>query len=189
MLPAEPTCFPPTLFAEADARAGRAWWVLHTKPRQEKALARQLAKVRIPHFLPTVTRRNLIRNRVLCSHVPLFPGYVFLLADEAERLRSLETRCVVRALSVPDQEGLWHDLGQVERLIASGAPIDPAPGLTPGAWVEIRTGALAGLKGKILREATGHRFVVQVDFIQRGASVLLQDYSLSALPLEPATLN
>jgi transcriptional antiterminator RfaH len=191
LLPAEPSYFPAALFdAESDSvSAGRTWWVLHTKPRQEKSLARRLTATGTPFYLPTIVRRNRIRNRVLCSHVPLFPGYVFLLADGAERLRCLETNCVVRSLPVPDQEGLWHDLAQVERLIASGEPIDPETRLAPGSVVEIRTGPLAGLKGRILREASGHRFVVQVDFIQRGASVLLDDVVLSAVVEENAALN
>ena len=36
----------------------------------------------------------------------------------------------------------------------------------------------AGLKGKIIRVATGRRFVVQVDFIQQGASVVLDDFAV-----------
>jgi transcriptional antiterminator RfaH len=188
LLPAEPSCFPPGLLegTAEDVRAGRAWTVLHTKPRQEKSLARRLTKGSVPFYLPTVTRRNRISNRLMTSHVPLFPGYVFLLADPAERLRCLETNCVVRTLPVPDQEGLWQDLTQVERLIASGAPIDAVDNLVPGALVEIRSGPLTGLKGKILREASGNRFVVQVDFIQRGAAVLLSDTHLVALADECA---
>jgi transcriptional antiterminator RfaH len=191
LLPPEPSYYPATLFASGSAEigAGRAWWVLHTKPRQEKSLARRLFAAHIPFYLPTITRRNRFRNRVLCSHVPLFPGYVFLMADGAERLRCLETNCVARSLPVPDQDGLWHDLAQVERLIASGEPIDPETRLIPGAVVEIRTGPLAGLKGRILREASGHRFVVQVDFIQRGASVLLDDVALAAVVNGSTTLN
>jgi transcriptional antiterminator RfaH len=104
---------------------------------------------------------------------------VFLLADRAERVTALATGRVVRTLEVFDQPGLWHDLGQVFRLIAAGAPITPEARLVPGAVVVIRTGPLAGLKGKILRTASGQRFVVQVDFIQQGASVLLDDFRLA----------
>lgn len=39
----------------------------------------------------------------------------------------------------------------------------------------IRTGPLAGLRGKVLNVLSGRRFVVQIDFIQQGASVLLED--------------
>jgi transcriptional antiterminator RfaH len=174
--------FPANLFTAARAEApgpGRVWWVLHTKPRQEKSIARQLLQVQVPFYLPLIPRRCLVRNRVLQSHVPLFAGYVFLLADWNERVAALSTGRVVRTLAVADQRELWHDLGQVARLIAAGAPITPEARLSPGAAVIIRTGPLAGLKGRILRTASGQRFVVQVDFIQQGASVLLDDFRLA----------
>jgi transcription antitermination factor NusG len=79
---------------------------------------------------------------------------------------------------VADQEALWNDLQQVQRLIATGAPLLPENGLAPGMKVDIRQGPLAGLRGKIVRTASGQRFVVEVDFIQRGASVLLEDFTL-----------
>jgi transcriptional antiterminator RfaH len=180
VLPAEPGLFPEDLFNEPSVRepAGRLWWVLHTKPRQEKSLARYLYERQMSFYLPQIQRRWRLRNRPMTSHVPLFPSYVFLLADREERVTALTTNRVVRTLEVADQAQLWHDLRQVQRLIISGAPITPEDRLVPGATVEIRSGPLAGLKGKILRTATGRRFVVQVDFIQRGASVLLDDFTL-----------
>jgi transcriptional antiterminator RfaH len=82
---------------------------------------------------------------------------------------------------VADQVGLWHDLRQVRQLIASGAPVTREERLTAGTPVEIHEGPLAGLRGTILRGASGRRFVVQVNFIQQGASVLLHDSCLYAL--------
>lgn len=188
LLPQEPNHYPHDLFAPHGTPAGdgRAWWVIHTKPRQEKSLARQLRKARVPFYLPLARRRHLLRGRVLHAHLPLFPGYVFLLADREERGTSLATGRVANALSVPDQQGLWHDLRRIDRLLASGAPVTPEERLAPGARVTIREGPLAGLEGCIVREASGRRFVVRVDFIQRGASVLLDDFLLAALPEAPA---
>jgi transcriptional antiterminator RfaH len=155
--------------------------VLHTRPRQEKSLARQLHQAHVPFYLPLVARRLLVRGRVLQSHLPLFAGYVFLLAQPEERIFSLSTRRIVQSLVVKDQENLWRDLRQVYRLIGSGLPVTPEDRLHPGAKVEIRSGPLAGLKGKILRAASGNRFVVEVDFIQKSASVMLDDYTLAAI--------
>jgi transcription antitermination factor NusG len=143
-------------------------------------LARQLLEQHIPFYLPIIQRRFRLRGRNMTSHVALFPGYVFLLGNRDQRLGALTTNRVVRTLPVANQAVLWHDLKQVERLLASGAPITPEERLTPGVAVEINTGPLAGLKGKILRTASGRRFVVEVDFIQRGASVLLDDFCLSS---------
>ena len=180
VLAAEPNLFPANLL-ESPAGPDCQWWVLHTRPRQEKALARQMLEQRIPFYLPIIKRRFRLRGRNMTSHVALFPGYVFLLGDREQRVGALTTNRVVRALPVANQDVLWHDLQQVQRLLASGAPITPEDRLTPGVAVEIRTGPLAGLKGKILRTASGKRFVVEVDFIQRGASVLLDDFCLSSL--------
>jgi hypothetical protein len=44
--------------------------------------------------------------------------------------------------------------------------------------VEIRVGQLSGLRGKILTITLDRRFIVEVDFIQRGASVFLDDFTL-----------
>jgi len=184
ILPAEQNCFPESLLAAATPpeMAGRIWWVLHTRPRQEKSLARQLLASAVPFYLPLVSRRLRVRGRPLTSHMPLFTSYLFLLAARDDRLVALATSRVVRCLPVANQEGLWRDLRQVHLLLRSGVPVTPEERLAPGMLVEIRNGPLAGLKGTILQAASQRRFVVAVDFIQRGASVLLDDCSL--VPVE-----
>jgi len=157
----------------------RYWWVIHTKPRQEKSLARALYGGKVPFYLPLISRTRRVRGSRITSYLPLFPGYVFLLGDREERLKALAMSPVVRSLEVVGQDRLWHDLIQIHSLIESGAPITPEDQLAPGALVEICSGPLAGLKGTILDTASGRRFIVQVDFIQRGASVLLDEFSLA----------
>lgn len=180
ILPSEPQVFPEFLFEpERERFTNRTWWALHTLPRQEKSLARQLLARNIPFYLPLVVNRLLVRNRPVISHLPLFPGYVFILADPEERLTALATKRVVRPLQVSDQQALWRDLGQIHRLVLSGVPITPEGHLSPGSLVEIRSGPLAGLRGKILDQASRRRFVVEVDFIHRGASILVDDFTLA----------
>ena len=181
ILCAEPDAYPEGLFDEASPNAGpeQAWWVLHTRPRQEKSLARQLSAGRCPFYLPQVARRLPRRGRILTSHVPLFPGYVFLLADREQRVTALATSRIVRCLPVADQEGMWRDLRHVQRLLHAGVPVTPEDRLAPGMTVEITSGPLAGLRGRIVQTASRRRFVVAVDFIQRGASVLLDDCRLA----------
>jgi transcription antitermination factor NusG len=181
ILPAEPALFPGNLFDGAAEAPERVWWVLHVKPRQEKSLARHLYGQQVPFYLPLTRNRLTIRGRPRQSWVPLFPGYVFVCGNAEERLTALAGSRVLRSLHVADQAGLWHDLRQVHQLIASGAPITREERLLPGTAVEIHEGPLAGLRGTILRGASGRRFVVQVNFIQQGASVLLHHSCLTAL--------
>lgn len=187
ILRAEPEVYPAGLLAVPPPAGGdRRWWVMHTKPRQEKSLARWLLAVGSSFYLPAVDRRCRVRGRVLTSRIPLFPGYLFLHGDGAVRLAAMSSNRVVRTLEVNDQVSLWHDLAQVSRLLASGLPVLPESRLAPGMDVEVTAGPLAGLRGRILRTATGNRFVVTVDFIQQGASVLIDDCALVPLARQAA---
>ncbi len=183
LLGREPECFPADLFEGevAPLDGGRLWWVLHTRPRQEKAVARHVYARQVPFYLPLIDRRLRIRGRVMTSHAPLFSGYVFLLATAEERLLALPPGRLAGALPVADQDGLWHELRQVYRLIASGAPVTPEEKLGRGDPVEVRSGPLAGLKGTILRTASGDRFVIRVNFIQQGASVLVEGFNVAPI--------
>src|SRR5215831_5930814 len=113
-LAAEPQIFPEHLFEPSQALATeRSWWVLYTKPRQEKSLARQLVVSGIPFYLPLFSKRLRIRNRLFVSHLPLFSGYVFLLATGEERVAALATKRIVRPIRVADQSRMWADLAQI----------------------------------------------------------------------------
>jgi transcriptional antiterminator RfaH len=187
ILSAEPAIFPEGLLGSPPlpTRNNARWYVLHTRPRQEKSLARELYNKECPFFLPLLPRRLRVRGKILTSHVPLFSGYVFLLHSADERSQALATRRVVRTIAVADQEQLWHDLRQVTQLLASGSAVEHERQLAPGALVEIRDGPLSGLRGKVLRSSSGRRFVVQVNFIQQGASVLIDDVSLVRVDESP----
>src|SRR5262249_23578408 len=119
LLPPEPFLFPENLLDPAydlTDPAGR-WWVLHTRPRAEKALARKFSHRQMAFFLPLHQKVWRSRGRMFSSHLPLFPGYVFLHGDEGARLAALETNAVARVLVVEDQRQLHRDLAAVYRLI------------------------------------------------------------------------
>jgi len=182
ILPPEPDHYPGSLFDDPVLKEdGLAWWVLHTRPRQEKSLARELYQAEVPFYLPLTAHRFLSRGRVLQSQIPVFGGYVFLLADQDGRGKALATNRVANSLRVPDQAEMWRDLSHVHRLIGSGLPITAEDRLEPGTPVEVRTGPLAGLQGIVLERASVRRLLVKVDFIQRGASILLDESNLQVL--------
>ena len=89
ILPAEPDFFPGDLWLDdaAPSPPDRQWWCLHTKPRQEKAAARDLRTRRIAFFLPQVVREDRTpQGRKTRSIIPLFTGYLFLLGDDRDRI-------------------------------------------------------------------------------------------------------
>ena len=159
----------------------RRWSVVYTKPRQEKALARQLLALQVPFYLPLVKKTLVSGGRKRTSHVPLFAGYVFLFSSEGERVRSLTTNRILRILPVEDQERLVLDLRQLRQLIVAEAPLTVESRLVPGDHVRVRQGAFAGIEGVVMTRRGTARLLVSIDFLQKGVSVEIEDFLLEPL--------
>ena len=174
--------FTPTLLTQSslDSRV-RQWSAFHTKPRQEKALARDLLVSEIPFYLPLVKKTVRYGNRRVVSTLPLFPSYLFFLGSDEERLRALQTNRILHCLAVDDPAKLHYDLLRLEQMIASGLPMTAESRLQAGQRVRIRRGALAGLEGTILVRRGMSRLLISVDFLQKGASVAVEDDILERL--------
>lgn len=154
-----------------DRLVGR-WWVLHTKPRNEKALGRDLSTHRAGWFLPLVRRRRTYGRRSVQVEVPLFPGYLFLCGDLGDRLVALQTHRVVNVLEVADQEGLRADLSQVYRAISGDKSVDLYPGIRTGRRCRVNGGSFAGIEGVVIRRRNVWRVFVAVHVL--GQSVELE---------------
>jgi transcriptional antiterminator RfaH len=188
ILPAEPEMYPSTLWEEDDAlddRQGR-WWCLHTKPRQEKTLARSLRKRGICHYLPQIVCESWTPGgRRIRSMLPLFPGYMFLLGDDYQRVEAMRGNHLANILDVPNQAALEQDLRQIHRMLSSGLPIAPEPTHVIGETVRIRVGPLQGLVGTVVRRGGRDRFAACVRFLGRGVTVELQDWQVETVQPRP----
>ncbi|SIO61519.1 transcriptional antiterminator RfaH [Singulisphaera sp. GP187] len=181
ILPAEPEWYPET-FWESDLvedKQDRLWWCLHTKPRQEKMLARSLRARGVAHYLPQVTQETRTPGgRRICSTVPLFPGYLFLYGDDHDRGEAIQGNHLANMLEIWDQDGVERDLRRVHRMLSVGMAITPEPTYLVGDLVRILSGPLRGLVGTVTRRDGRDRFVAVVQFLGRGAAVDLQDWQV-----------
>lgn len=184
----EPDLFPETLLTEetegaAPLLSGEAkWWAVYTMSRHEKQLMRKLFARQIPYYSPLVARRFRSPNgRVRTTFEPIFPNYVFLYADEMQRHIAMATKCISRCLVVPDPAELVRDLSRIRRLIASGAALTPETRIQPGDMVRVKSGPLKGVEGVVVRRENEVRLLVAVQYLQRGASVVLSDNSFEAI--------
>ena len=159
----------------------RVWWVVYTKSRHEKSLARDLLGHRIPFYLPLVARDHLIRGRRVHAHLPVFPGYLFLFGSPDERVASLTTNRISRILPVLTQDELRRDLRQLANLIALGAPLTIEQRLSPGRMVRIRNGAMAGIEGTIIQRRGSDRLLIAVNFLQQGVSIEINDFMVEPI--------
>jgi transcription antitermination factor NusG len=191
VLQCEPFIYPSDLFTRSEDGAEESqWWVIRSRPRAEKAVARQLLARKHPFFLPTYRRCWRNKQRQQEAFIPLFAGYLFVRGGEESRRAALETNQVVTTFTTSDQNGLQRDLERVHRLLESDTPLIPEERLVEGALVEIMEGPLRGLVGKFVRRGGGARIVIEVELLRQGVSVEIDGWMLralekSSLPLEP----
>lgn len=130
------------------------WLAAYTRPRHEEKVKQYWIERGIETFLPCrrVWRRWSDRRRELS--VPLFPSYVFVRIGAAERARAVQApgflwfvRGVGGPVSVDESE-----LEAVRRLLASGLEYDPLPAAQLGDEVEIVSGSMRGVRGRLERK-------------------------------------
>jgi transcription antitermination factor NusG len=166
-------------FSSEPAPSDMRWWCLHTRPRQDKAVARELRESGVSYYLPQIMKEHSTpKGRRIWSVLPLFMGYVFLHGDDKDRLRALHCHRLVGVLQVFDQESLAQDLRRVHGILSSGLPLAAESHALPGTTVRIKSGPLAGFEGTVIRRGGGDHFVASVRFLSRGASVQLHDWEV-----------
>jgi transcriptional antiterminator RfaH len=193
LLESEPQCYPEDLWESVaaiepdpsaelrDLELGRKWWVMRTRTRQEKSLARELLKREIPFFLPLVPKTSIVRGRKRTARLPLFSGYLFMFGNEAQRYASLTTNRVAQVLPVTEQAELGRDLRQVYRLIQLKAPLTMESRLKQGDRVRVKSGPFAGVEGNVIARCRRSRIIVGVRLIQQGVSLEVDDCQLELI--------
>lgn len=160
---------PPDLFAIPTAVA--PWEVAHVRSRQEKALVRHLARKDVPFYLPQVERKSRRSGRTFTSHLPLFPGYVFIRRTPEAHEAVWGSGVVAGLIPVADQELLARELEQLRSLQESGAVLIPQPDIVPGDAVRITDGVFKGYTGVVVEERGPVRLVISVTALRRSIVV------------------
>jgi len=157
----------------ASGLADAPWWVAHTRSRHEKSLADELAQIGVFCYLPLCQRvtRSRATRRVSRSIVPVFPGYLFFVADEEQRYRALRTNHIARTLPVTNRAALIAQLRQVDLALRSGEPITRSGKLAEGERLRLVAGALMGLEGVVTRWKSRVRIVLNVEILGQSAVV------------------
>ena len=181
ILPSEPSLFPPDLFTAEDSEVGRHWYVLRTKPRQEKSLARELLAREIPFYLPLIPHTRSSGGRRTKSFLPMFTSYVFLRGTDDERVLALTTNRIIQTLPVDEPDQLTADLDRVQRLIELDVPLSVESQLSKGQLVRIKSGLFEGFEGVIIRRVKKYRLQIAVNYLQQGVSVEIDDSAVEAL--------
>jgi transcription antitermination factor NusG len=153
-----------------DASCGD-WHVLHTRSRQEKIVAADLAAMGIGHYLPLVREIRYYGNRKALVEVPIFAGYVFLRGTLEQAYLADRTRRIAQLIRVAAQERLDWELRNLHFALSRQAPVSPYPYLRKGVRVEVRSGPFRGLQGVIEEHRGDGRLALQVEMLGRAVSL------------------
>ena len=154
----------------------QCWFGLYTKPRQEKALTRRLhamGKSFCGLLAPNEIRTPAGRKKI--SHLPLFPGYVFLFGSDVDRYDAVCTNRVIDVLIVNDGERLRDDLLKIHTAISSGCRVTRVNRLEEGQQVRVVSGPLVGQTGFYVKKKSQSRLILSLSFINQAASVEIDE--------------
>jgi transcription antitermination factor NusG len=185
LLSAETHVHPPDLLSSAVNEGSTEhcrWWAAQTRSRQEKQLMRKLLACDVAFYCPIVPHHyRSPSGRARVSHLPLFSGYVFIAGDERARDQALRTGCVANCLAAPAQDQLVRQLHAIETAIGSGAALRPEARIPVGSPVRVKSGPFAGVEGIVAERRGRMRLYLSVDFIQKGASLAVNDWEVEGL--------
>lgn len=149
------------------------WYVAHTRARNEKALAADLAHMRIPAYLPLRLHetRSPRTRRITRSVVPVFPGYLFFNATEAQRYQSLTTNRIAKLLIVPEQKQLIAELQRIQTFLQLDQSFSVIQRIEVGQWGRITSGPLQGIEGIVVQCAGRWRLSMNVTILGQSVEV------------------
>lgn len=164
---------PPIIWPQAESIRDFSgqWWVVHTRSRNEKALAHDLISKNISYFLPMSWKVSRRSRRTTRSLLPLFSGYLFFCGQEDQRIELLQTNRVANLIEVNDQETLLNELVQLDQALRAGAPLTPYKYIKAGQRCRVIAGPLIGMEGIVVRSKNAIRLVLQIDMLGQAASV------------------
>ena len=145
----------------------RTWYVLHVKPRTEKAVNDRLAVLRVSHYLPLLRKETKVQRRKVVRFLPVFPGYVFTRLSPEERMAILRTQHIVRTIEVTDPRRMIHQLRQVEHASRLPTDLKLVESFAEGEYVKVVSGPLRGLEGQVKRVGAQTSLILTVDILGR----------------------
>ncbi len=84
-------------------------------------------------------------------------------------------------IEVADQDRLVFDLFQVRQLITSDVPLTIESRFAPGQRVRIKSGPMLGVEGIVHERRAVTRLIVEIQFLQQGVSLEIEDFYLEAV--------
>lgn len=160
----------------------KAWYLIYTKPRQEKTALENLQRQQFDCFLPMATVRKRQRMQWVHNMEPMFPRYLFIhlntQSDNWSPIRStLGVAHLVRFGGAPAQipDALIEVLHEKEKQLSS---TDLRPTFSCGDSVKVLDGVMAGYQGIFEAKNGGDRVNILLEMAGRYTCLQLPSSSI-----------
>ena len=152
------------------------WYLIHTKPRQERCALENLERQGYPCFLPTFPAEKLRQGAIALTDEPLFPRYLFIRLARNDSAKSWgpirSTRGVSRLVTFGlEPAKVDNALIEILRVRESSVQGEPERLFKPGERVRLIEAPFADIEG-IYQMADGERRVmVLIELLSKSVSI------------------
>ena len=157
------------------------WFVAHSKPRREKKIVEYCKRHAIASTLPCYSSAHKYRGKTVVFQKPLFPGYVFLQLEGAQRQLVQQSDHVANLLDVFDQETFRRQLEDILKALEAKVGVRLAPSIGEGMRVRIKSGPLQGIEGWVESRYGMNTVLLRLDFINQAAAVKIEADALDPI--------
>lgn len=159
------------------------WYLVHTKPRQEKCALQNLEQQGYQCYLPTLLAERLRQGSLTVRDEPLFPRYLFIRLGQGPATQSWapirSTKGVSRLVSFGVEPAKVDDrMIEILRNREATAQAEPERLFKSGERVMLTDGAFVGLEA-IYQMADGdQRVIVLIELMNQSVSMRVAPASL-----------
>ena len=160
-----------------------AWYLIYSKPRQEKLALENLSRQGYEAYLPLIRYRRRRKGRYTAAIEPMFPRYLFIrLSDQTDDWGPIRS-----TIGVSNLVRFGNEAARVpEELLAllqgrddeSGVQDLPLPELKRGDQVRIVEGPMAGYEGIYHAQSGKERVVILLDIVSSTTRVELTSHDI-----------
>ena len=168
------------------------WFVIWAESRAEKKVEKRMAALGLSPWLPIVKERHRWSDRWREVECPLFPGYLFARAINANWHQILRTPGVLTVVKEGGKPALLADSfvtalrDAIGREGAAPEAVSEPVDYAPGDEVIVQEGVLRGVRGIVRERRSGRQLVLWVAEIGRGVAFTIGAALIKAAPM-PAT--
>lgn len=149
----------------------KRWFAVRTRFKSEKVVLKQLLAKEIDAYLPLLQLVRRYHRKVKKVQLPLIPGYIFVRIVKSQYVPTLETQYVAGFVKFAHAVAAVSagEIDLLKRITGFHQDVEVvALDFAMGEEVEIATGNLAGMIGKLVEVKQKNRVLIEIRSVNLG---------------------